>query len=229
MTKKEMLLSLLLNLTDSHPTVGNFEISGRLTSKQVDLRKRWQLDIGFYQNLKYIDHYSKHEEAPHNFSMISEAVSFGIGAYAERKTKWVCIQNDFMLSGIVLGGSPADYFPMRRYNYTSGASIRHGANYYLNQRVWVSNKFYYARLFTTHGYDAQEIQERLSRQEELNCPGDQGAHSTITNNVSIQYNIFKSLRLNIDYQIYYRSSHYRHYPDVRAKSHEWKMGIIYSI
>ena len=222
-------LSLLLNLSDSHPTVGNFEISGRLANKQFDLRKRWKLDVGFYQNLKYIDHYSKHEEAPHNFSMISEAVSFGCGVYAERQTKWICVQNDVMVSGIVLGGTPADYFPMRRYNYTNGASIRHGAHYYLNQKASVGNKFYFARLFCTHGYDAQELQERLKRQEELNCMGDQGAHSIITNNFYIQYNIFKSLRLNLDYQIYYRSSRYTHYPDVRTKSHEWKIGVIYSI
>lgn len=222
-------LSLLLNLNSNHPTVGNFEISGRLANKELDLRKRWRLDLGFYQNLKYIDHYSKNEQAPHNFSIISEAVSFGFGAYAERKTKWVCIQNDVMLSGIVLGGTPADYYPVRRYNFTSGASIRHGAHYFLNQRMWVSNKFYFARLFTPHGYDAQTLQDRIDSPDDINCMGDEGVHSVITNNFTIQYNIFKSLRLNLDYQIYFRSSHYTHYPAVRAKSHEWKMGVVYSI
>lgn len=222
-------LSLLLNLSDDHPTVGNFEISGRLASKQVELKKQWRLDIGFYQNLKYVDHYSRHEQSPHNFSLISEAVSFGVGVSAERKTKWVCAKHDFMLSGVVLGGTPTDYFPARRYNYTSGASIRDNTHYYINQKASVGHKFYFARLFTFHGYDAQELQERMARQVELNCPGDQGAHSVITNNFFLQYNIFKSLRLNLDYQIYYRSSHYAHYPDVHAKSHEWKIGFIYSI
>lgn len=222
-------LSLLLNLSDDHPTVGNFEISGRLASKQIDLKKHFQLDIGFYQNLKYVDHYSKHEQAPHNFSLISEAVSFGCQVHAERTTKWMSIQHSFMLSGIVLGGSPADYFPMRRYNFTNGASIRDNTRYYINQKALAGHKFYFARLFSTHGYDAQELQERLSRQEELNCTGDQGVHTIITNNFFIQYNIFKSLRLSFDYQIYYRSSRYAHYPNVHAKSHEWKIGVIHSI
>jgi len=222
-------ISLLTNLSDRHPTVGNFEVSGRLADRQVECKHNWNLDIGFYQNVKYIDHYSQHEQHPHNFSMISEAVSFGGGLYAERESEKVCFTNDFMLSAVVFGGTPRDYYPKRRYSYASGASIRYNTSFFINQHASVGNKFYFARLYSLHGYDQAEIDKQLNAGIELNCWGDQGNHSVFTNNFYIQYNLFKNTRLNLDYQIYYRSSNYSYFPSVKAKSHEWKMGIIYSI
>ncbi len=222
-------VSLLANLSDQQPTVGNLEISGRLADNQLECKNDWNLDIGFYQNIKYVDHYSKYMQRPHNFSMISEAVSFGGGLYAERKFDHVCFLNDFMLSGIVFGGTPTDYYSKRRYNYASGTSIRNTTQLYINQKASIGNKFYFARLYTIHGYSPEEVERQLNESIEINCWGDQGNHSVITNNVYAQYNIYKNIRLNFDYQIYYRSSNYKFYPSVQVKSHEWKLGLIYSI
>ncbi len=222
-------VSLLTNLTDKDPTVGHLEISGRLADRQIDCQHDWNLDIGFYQNVKYVDHFSKNEQAPHNFSMISEAVSFGGGLYAQHKSRNFCFVNDFMLSGIVFGGTPTDYYPLRRYNYASGASIRNKTLFYINQKASVGNKFYFARLYSLKGYDEAEVQRQINDNIEISCWGDQGNHSLMTDNFYVQWNLFKNMHLNIDYQIYFRSSNYKHYPSVTAKSHEWKFGLIYSL
>lgn len=225
-------ISLLANLAgdgDQMPTVGNFEISGRLASIQVQHSHNWNMDFGLYHNVKYVDHYSKHEQRAHNFSIISEAVSFGGNMYVEHYTDHICLFNDFMLSAVPFGGTNADYYPLRRYNFASGASIRNNTQFYINQKATIGNRFYFARLYSFDGKTPEEIDRLMEKKVDINCWGDRGNHSVITNNIFIQYNLQKNLRLNVDYQIYYRSSNYKYYPDVHAKSHEWKMGLIYSI
>jgi hypothetical protein len=222
-------MSLLTNLGEDHPTVGSFEIIGRLASAQIQHTHNWGLDVGFYQSVKYVDHYSKYEQRAHNFSIISEAVSFGGGLYAEHSTDKINLFNDFMISAVPFGGTNADYYPKRRYNFASGVSIRNNTQFYINQKATIGNKFYFARLYSLKGKSPEEMQRLMDSNVEIDSWGDQGNHSVITNNIFLQYNLKKNMRVNLDYQIYYRSSNYKYYSGVHAKSHEWKLGLIYSI
>lgn len=222
-------ISLLTNMANNNPTVGNFEIMGRLASAQIQHTHNWGLDIGFYQSLKYVDHYSKHDQRPQNFSIISEAVSFGGGLYAEHSTDKINLFNDFIISAVPLGGTTADYYPMRRYDFASGVSIRNHTQFHINEKASIGNKFYFARLYSIKGKSPEELERMMEEKVEIDSWGDQGNHSVITNNVFMQYNILENMRLNVDYQVYYRSSNYKYYPNVHAKSRELKLGIIYSI
>jgi hypothetical protein len=56
----------LINLAPDNPTIGELDIKGRIGSIQKQLPRRWKLDIGFYQNIKYIDHYGRHSQAAGN-------------------------------------------------------------------------------------------------------------------------------------------------------------------
>ncbi len=222
-------LSLLANMSDKHPTVGNLDISGRLADRQIHPSDKWSLDIGFYQNLKYAEHYSSEGKHANNFAIMSEAVSFGGGLYVERKANRTCFFNDLMISAVVFGGTNSDYYTERRYNYASGMSLRNDTQFYINQHALVGNKFYFARLFSFKGYSAEEIERQVDAGIDPSCWGDQGNHSVFTNETFLQYNIYKNIRLNIDYMRYLRHSNYKYFPSVHARSHEWKMGIIYSI
>ena len=222
-------LSLLANLSSKHPTVGQFDISGRLADRQIHQPGKWSLDIGLYQNLKYVEHYSGAGKEAHNFSIISEAVSFGGGLYAERRATHTQFFNDFMLSAVVFGGTNSDYYTPRRYNYASGMSIRNKTQFSLNQRAVVMGSLYLARLYSFHGYSAGEIERQLAAGIDPSCWGDQGNHSVGVAQVGTQYNLFKNVRLNADYQYFLRKSNYKYFPSVTAKSYEWKLGLIYSI
>ena len=223
-------LSLLANLSNQHPTVGNLDISGRLADRQFHPHSSsWALDLGFYQNLKYMEHYSKAGKVAGHFSILSEAVSFGGGLYAERTSPTTCFSGDLMLSAVVFGGINADYYQPRRYSYTSGASIRNNTQFAINQRAIIGNRFYFARLYAFKGYTTEEVERQQAAGIDPSCWGDQGNHSFISNTLYTQVNIFKNMRLGVDYQYFYRSSHYTHFPSVRAKSYEWKLGLIYSI
>lgn len=221
--------SMLANLSGKHPTIGSLDISGRLADRQIRRPGKWSLDIGFYQNLKYAEHYSRESKRANHFSIISEAVSFGGGLYVERKANSTCFFNDFMISAVVFGGTNSDYYTERRYNYASGVSLRNDTQFYINQRALVGNKFYFARLFSFKGYSADEIDRQVAAGIDPSCWGDQGNHSVLTNETFLQYNIYKNIRINIDYMRYLRRSNYKYFPSVHARSHEFKMGIIYSI
>ena len=49
----------------------------------------------------------------------------------ERQGHTSTLTHDFMLSAVPLGGSTADYYPFRRYNFGTGASIRYRFQYAL--------------------------------------------------------------------------------------------------
>ena len=66
----------------------------------------------------------------------------------------------------------------------------------------------------------------------VNCQlswGDQGNHYIMTNRTYAQLSMFTNTRLNVEYELYRRHSSYKYYPEVHAGSHEWKIGLIYSL
>lgn len=227
-------VSLLANLSTSQPTIGEMDIVGRIASKQIECKHNWNLDIGFYQTVKYIDHYGDVEPNScngndNNYAIISEAVSFGGGLYAEHIGKRTSFTNDFILSGILFGGSNTDYYPSRRYNYCSGFSIRNHTRFALNQHLTVGNSFYFARQFVPDGYTSEELEHRTECGLPINKMGDKGCTSVFMNRTYLSINIIKNLRLDMERTYFYRRSHHFYFPSVHKKSYEYKMGVIYSI
>ena len=228
----------LVNLTNDHPTVGEFDITGRIGSYQKQLPHRWKLDVGFYQNIKYIDHYSSKEtQRPGNLAIISEAASFGAGFYAMRQGKAVTLKQEIMLSAVPLGGSTADYYPLRRYNFGSGFSIRHHFEFVYNRHLSFGNNLYFMRLFVMKGAKPVNLDSTLDNPDLLqeamvdgtSYMGDKGEHSVILNRFFANVNLFRNVQLHIQNDFYLRHGNYRYYPSVTAKSMEWKAGLIYSL
>ena len=199
---------------------------------------QWKLDLGFYQNVKYIDHYSKEgNEEPGNLAIISEAASFGIGLYFERQGRTSTLTHDFMFSTVPLGGSTADYYPFRRYNFGTGASIRYRFQYDLNRHLSVGDDFYFMRLFILKGYHPNEL-ERYTEDEDLhqeallegiNAWGDKGEQSIFQNRLFLNIHLYRNLHLNFQHEFYLRHGNYRYYPSITGKGHEWKLGLNYAL
>lgn len=228
----------LVNLTAGNPTVGEFDICGRIGSYQKQLPHRWKLDVGFYQNIKYIDHYSSKDiQRPGNLSIISEAASFGAGFYAQRQGTSVTLKNEIMLSTVPLGGSTADYYPLRRYNFGSGFSVRHSFEFVYNRHLSFGNNFYFMRLFILKGAKPSVFDEDLSDSDlqmevlhnSVNSMGDKGEQSVFLNRLFANVNLFRNVQLNLQNEFYLRHGNYRYYPSLTAKSMEWRVGLAYSL
>ncbi|MBR0045825.1 MAG: DUF3943 domain-containing protein [Bacteroidaceae bacterium] len=229
---------LLLNLDDSHPTVGELDIQGRIGSIQRRLPNRWQLDLGFYQNIKYIDHYNGHGvQKPGNLPIISEAASFGGDLFTQRQGRATTFSHSLMLSAVPLGGAASDYFLMRRYNFGTGFSLRHSVQFTWNRHFTIGNDLYFLRLFILRGEKPEQIRNYLAHPDEYvielrdgtGAWGDQGEQSVLQNRSYLRFNLARGLHLNLQYEYNLRHGNYRYYPSVTGKSHEWKAGISYAL
>lgn len=231
-------MSLLANLSGNHPSVGELDILGRIASKQLELKNDWNVDLGFYQTLKYVDHYGKNQQGTRNFAIISEAVSFGGGIYAERRARKSMINNDFLLNAVLLGGTNSDcmdkmsglYYRGRRYNFGMGFSFHEKLEYSLNRKFTIGDDLYFMQLFTPSNYNpGTTFLDDEKRKGETNTMGDRGGHSIVYNTAYVKVNLMKNLRLGFEYTYYFRHSLYRYFPSVIARSQEYKIGLTYSI
>ena len=227
----------LVNLASRQPTVGELDICGRIGSIQQEHSHGWKLDLGLYQNVKYVDHYAKRGEDPGNLAMISEAVSFGGGLYAQHEGKRTTLSHSLMLSAVPLGGSAADYYPFRRYNYGTGASLRYRFEYTLNRHLTVGDDFYFMRLFIIKGETPQKLaiytsnEHRYWKEVEdgIDAWGDKGEHSILQNRAFVHFNLCPGLQLRLQHEFHLRHGNYRYYPSITGKNHEFYMGINYAL
>ena len=231
-------LYALVNLSSNNPTVGELDLRGRIGSIQRQLPHEWKLDIGFYQNLRLIDHYSNADnQAPGNLALISEAASFGAGFHAERHGSAVSLHHDLMLSAVPLGGCASDYYPLRRYNFGTGFSVQHKFEMFHNRRLSFGNDFYFMRLFIIRGIDRAKLQSyyedpvryREQIEEGVNAWGDQGQQSVLRNRLHFNVHITSNTQFHLMHEFNLRHGRYQHYPSLTAKSHEWKAGISYDL
>src|SRR5574344_103130 len=243
-------LYALMNFSADNPTVGELDIRGRIGTLQYQLPHQWKLDIGFYQNVKYIDHFNKDGvQLAGNLPIISEAASFGAGFYAERQDirpffgRWgksgggITLTHDYMLNAVPLGGATADYFPLRRYNFGTGFSTRYRFMFTWNSHISFGNDFYFMCLFILKGTAPELIRKykedpEFYRQDLENGTvawGDKGEQSVIQNRSFLRVNLTKDLRFVAQYEFNLRHGNYREYPSLTGKSHEWKFGLSYAL
>lgn len=228
----------LINLDKNHPTVGELDIAGRIGSIQRQMPHRWKIDIGFYQNIKYIDHYGDNEsQRAGNLSIISEAASFGAGFHAERHGLATSLKHDFLFSAVPLGGAATDYFPIRRYNFGTGFSLRHQFQFVWNRHITFGNQFYLMRLFIFKGANAETLQKIIDDPEEhdtklhegINAWGDKGEQTVLQNRLFFQFNVTRNMQLHLQHEFNLRHGNYRLYPSHTAKFHEWKFSVSYAL
>lgn len=230
-------LSLLANLSDHNPSVGDMNIVGRIADKQIETKNGWNLDIGFYQTVKYVDHYGKHSQFTRNFPIISEAVSFGCGVYSEHKGRRGMVSNDMILNAVVLGATNSDYdkhYPeqymhTRRYNFGSGLSLRNTFDYTIYKRLSMGDDLYLMQLFTPSSDSPEERQAQIERCEEINTMGDRGSNSIVMNTAYVALNVSKFFKINVGFSVYWRRSVYTYLPAVTGFSQACNVGLVYSL
>ena len=231
-------LYALVNFAPQQPTIGELDIRGRIGSIQRQLPHQWKFDLGFYQNIKYIDHYGKNgNKRAGNLALISEAASFGAGLYFERQGRETTLTHDLMLSAVPLGGSTADYYPFRYYNFGTGASLRYRFQFAINRRISIGNDLYFMRLFILKGetpeklaaYTNNEPQYQKEMEDGIDAWGDKGEHSIFQNRLYLNIHLYRDFHFSFQHEFYLRHGNYRYFPSITGKNHEWKVGINYAL
>ena len=222
-------LYVMANLSSGSPSIGLLDIKGRLASLQLETKKGCRIDLGFYQMLRYLDSYGKDEQYSHDFPVISEAVSFGGGAYCEKDLGRNRLSNDLIVCTVPLGGANNENYPYRRYNFGYGFSIRNNVKMDIMKRLTIGNEFYMLRLFVPKKKSPEEIAYNSEVGMEIDEWGCAGETSVLSNRSYISARIAKGLNLNMQYQIFYRHSDYKGFDEEHGRCHECKLGLFYSL
>lgn len=214
---------LSLNVAEHNPTFSDLDIRGRLYGWPFQTKNDWHHDFAIFQNYRYIDNYGeKGEKRAGNYPLISEACSFGLSFASEKNGVRSAFTHDLSLNGVVFGGTTADYFRPRYYNFASGFSIRDQIRFSLTNRFILGNDYYFARLFVPHG--GTDLGHRSHYYW-----GDRGNNSISLNRSYLLCRLSPALQAAAEYTLYYRRSNYSYLPSVHAKSNEFRLGLIYDL
>ena len=216
-------MHLNLNISGHNPTFSLVDIRGRLFGKTFNTSKDWMHDLAVHQTLKYIDSYGdEDEERPGDYALVNEACSFGVGLYSKKNgPKWSYF-NNFLLNAVAFGGTTADYFQGRRYNFASGFSIHNDQRITLNRILSLSHDIYYAFLMVPKG--PADPADR----GDYNW-GDKGVNNVFIHRIGLAVNLRYHFKLKVERNAYYRISNYHDFDHVRAKSFDIRFGLLYSM
>lgn len=230
-------VNALINFDDGHPTVGDLDIVGRLASHQTESKRGWHYDWAFYQSFKYVDSYDKHTQQTRNFPILSEAVSFGAGLYAEKRMRRSMVSNNLILSAVALGGTNGDhiddsgdeYFSTRRYNFGSGFSVREQFEYHPCRKVSLGDNLYAMQLFTFSNQTPAQMMKKIDEDIEISTMGDAGGTSAFYNKAYANVSLKRGLNLQFTHILFLRHSNYRYLPSITGISRQYKIGVYYSL
>ncbi len=218
-------------LSKNQPFINSLHLLGRLWSFQMVDRDEIKAEFGFYQHFNYYDSKPVKEGSSLTPYRISEAASVGPGVVLSLPQVGALahIEQRVFLSGILLGGTKSDYYNVidRDYNMGSGFSIKTKTHLEMNNfgRFILHAKYFH--LFTWKGYE----QKDLSNVDllHLNAQGDKGNARLFVISPMAEIDLRQGWSLSLAASMFYRRTHYKYYPDVKANTFEIRGGFTYHL
>ena len=179
-----------INVQASQPLLGQINIIGRLTGKELIDNKKHYLSVGLYQHFDYYDSDTISDVSAKTPYKFCTPASFGIGTvYQYRKLKRWDIDMYAHLNAILLGGALSDYYRVdeRNYNLASGFSTKVGFNFLYKKDKFVLSTIYEVyRMYTWKGYP-EDIDWNDFNSKTLDAQGDRS--QAILHAVSLRFDL----------------------------------------
>ncbi len=210
-----------LNAMKTQPLLSRVEIMGRLLSTNLIEKPNSSLSVGMYQHFDYFDsdtisdnndqHFYDPCTVPYKFGT---PASLGGGAVF-RYTNAPFMQLDAYahVNGIIMGGVLSDFYRNynRNYNWGSGYAAKAGVNLHLfKQRLSISVKDQYYKLFTWKGYDPTRLDVTG---EPVNVQGNYSTASFNHLEAMVSCRLWHRIYATVGVDYYYRFTNYENYPD----------------
>lgn len=218
-----------LQAMKTQPLLTNMEIKGRLLAREIFDNYRSKGSIGLYQHFDFYDSDTIDNLKKVPFKLGIPA-SLGVGFMFRdvEHHNWVfdCFAH---VNGVALGSILSDHYQTdeRNYNWASGFSLKGGFNIVFDrERLAFSLTHNYFRLFTWLGY-RYGTDLRIVNYRELNVMGDTSVASLNMTEFRADFKIWKKIFGTVLFTNYYRSSHYKYYPNVKTNSASLSVMLSY--
>ena len=221
-------LEATFGMSANQPLINRLHLLGRIWGKHLETRSR-DTEIGIYQHFNYYDSKPVKDGSTLTPYRISEAASVGPGIImrfpqAGALTK---LEQRLFLSGILLGGTKSDYYNVidRDYNMGSGFSVKtktHMEFRSFGRFILHANYFH---IYTWKGYENTDL--TTVDPLYLNAQGDRSDAALLEINPLWEFDFKGPLSALASGSMFYRSTHYKYYNDVKAKTFEVRIGLTY--
>ena len=222
-------LDATFGLSSNQPLITGLHLLGRLWSVPVEVSKGTEMEFGIFQHFNYFDSEEVIDGSGRIPYKISEAASVGPGMIYKfpRMNSLVNLEQRVFLSAILLGGSLTDYYNVidRNYNMGSGYSIKNNTILDFGRYGMFALNMHLYQIFTWKGYEHKDL-ETIDPLY-LNAQGDKGNVMLAVVNPIIELNLSSHFKANMEVSYYYRHTHYSYHEDIKYKTFETRLGLIY--
>lgn len=221
-----------LQAMKGQPLLSRVEVIGRLWSKELVDRNKFNLSLGAYQHFDYFDSDTIRHAEPHQLGpcvvpyKLGAPAILGMGTifrYAPH-SHWA-LDGYLHANGLFLAGILTDYYRdyHRNYNWGSGFSIKMGLRWGLASdrlAISVANQFY--RVYTWRG-ETSEHKWTMPGGQPVDVQGDHSNGIFNHFETRVDLRILQRLYLTCGVDFYRRWTHYRmtidgvYFPHIRAQ------------
>jgi len=223
-------LNATFGFTGNQPIISNLHLLGRLWSARTVSTSRLSAEFGLYQHFNYYDSKPVKNGSDRTPFRISEAASFGpgfvfryhdIGSLRQ-------LEQRFLLSAILLGGTKSDYYNIidRDYNMGSGYSAKVQTRMKYRNLCDVRLLAEHYRIFTWKGYEGKDL-ETIDPLY-LNSQGDRGNAQLTVATAMLDFPLNDHLTIKSQASYFIRDTHYKYYDDVSSRTFEVRLGLAYT-
>ena len=214
-------------LSKNQPIINGLHFLGRIWSTPMFDRRGMQVEFGIYQHFNYFDSKPVKDGSDLTPYRISEAAAIGPGFVVSlpQAGSLTRLEQRVFLSGILLGGTKSDYYNVidRDYNMGSGYSVKTKTHMEMRNFGRFILHARYFRLFTWKGYEQKDLAavDPLF----LNAQGDKGNAHLLVFSPMTEVDINENWSMLAAASYFLRSTHYRYYDNIRARTFELRFGL----
>lgn len=221
--------SITLGMSPNQPFISHINLMGRLWGKTFKAPLESEVMFGIFQHFNYYDSEEVKDESRIIPYKISEAAGIGPGIICRYNNLFsqINLQQEFYLSGILLGGVLTDYYHVidRNYNLGSGYSMKSHSKIELGRLADIHVHADFYQLFTWKGYDRKGL--ATNNPLYYNTQGDKGNTVFLVLNPTCDVNITKYWKMSFEIAYYLRYTHYSYHKDVNSQTVETRIGLTY--
>lgn len=204
----------------TQPLLSRVEITGRLLSREIADRKKFNATIGMYQHFDYFDSDTIRRRDANTNPLLPCVVPYKLGTPASVgagvMAKYIPDRNVTLdgyvhVNGVILAGILTDFYRdyHRNYNWGSGFSVKSGINLYLMNNRFIlnlANQSY--NIYTWNGFNRDFDWSATPEGKPVNIQGDKSKAFFNHFETNLKFRLWNRLYLDFGLDWYHRQTNY---------------------